>query len=172
ATLNRRYRRPIDIAVGGFRDHVIESGGGLSIRLQQLGVRTYVPRHKNPQRLSLLPCGGDFQLDRGRAQEMTRVPVSGPYSVQNIEPAFILNWPESVERSDGFRLGVNGLHLRAVARNITAVELRDFSFLNISRVGKKIRAKVDRSACCHYWAAKALLYQLRQHAAVVDMRVR
>ena len=165
-------RRPVVVAVGRFANDIVQAGRRLRIGLQQLGVGAEIAGGEHPQRLAGRAFAGEFDFDRGRAEQMSGVPVARAHARHDLNPSLVIDRAESIERGDSIALRVDRRHERTPARRIAPVERGDFRFLDAAGVGQHVGAQVDGAARRQDRAAKAAAHQLRYQAAVVDMRVR
>ena len=121
------------VAIGRFRDDIIEAGRRLGIRLQQFGVGADVAGGKHAQRLAGRASLGELDLDGGGAEQVAGVPVARADARHGIEPGLIVDRPERVERGNGVGLCVDRRDLGAPARRVAPVEGGDFGFLDAAR---------------------------------------
>ena len=112
APLLGRRRRAVDVAIGRIRRSRSRIRRRLRIGLQQLGVGTDVAGGEHAQRLCRLAFAGEFDLDRGRAEQMPGVPVARAHAGHDLDPGFVIDRPEGIERCDGIGLGVDRTDLR------------------------------------------------------------
>ena len=78
---------------------------------------------------------------------------------------------EGLQRGEGIGLGVDRADLGAPARRIAPIERGDLGFLDASGVGQHVGAQIDRAARRKDPAGESLAHELRQQAAVIDMRM-
>ncbi len=167
-----RDRRTVLVAIGRFANHIVQAGGRLRIGLQQLSVGTEIAGGEHPQRLAGGAFAGEFDFNRGRAEQMPGVPVARAHARHDLNPSLVIDRAEGIERGDGIALRVDRRHQRTPARGIAPVERGHFGFLDAAGVRQHIGAQVDGAAGGPDRAAKAAACELGYEAAVVDMRVR
>ena len=105
-------RRTILVAIGRFANHIVQAGRRLRIGLQQLGVGTEIAGGEHAQRLAGCAFAGEFDLDRGRAEQMPGVPIARAHARHDFNPGFVFDRPEGIERGDRVALRVDRRHLR------------------------------------------------------------
>ena len=149
-------RRPIAVAIGRFRNDVVEAGRRFGIRLQQLGVGADIAGGQHPQRLAAGAFAGKLELDRGRAEQMTGVPIARAHAGHGLEPGLVVDRAKGIERGDRVGLRVDRRDLGASARRIAPVEHGNFGFLDAAGVGQHVGAQIDGAARRHDAAAEAL----------------
>ena len=103
---------------------------------------------------------------------MTGVPEAGSKAFGDGCPFAVFQGPEQGHAGGRILQAIDRLDRRSPALRIAAVQLLDLHFLDMRRVRQHHRAKIDGGAGRMDRAGKALLDQLRQEPAVVDMRMR
>ena len=103
----RRDRRTLAIAIGRFRDDVVEACRRLGIGLQQFGVRADVAGRKDAQRFPDASSSATFDLDRGGAEQMPGVPVARANAGNDVDPFFVVDRRERLQRGDRIGLRID-----------------------------------------------------------------
>ena len=84
----------VRIAIGGFKEDVIEVSRPVRVRLQELVVGSDIAGEQEAHRL-LVAAVRHLHLDGGRAQKMTRIPVAGPEAGSDILPLAVSHRAET-----------------------------------------------------------------------------
>ena len=143
----RRDRWPLPVAVGGFRNDVIESRGRFRRGLQQLGVGADIAGSENPQRLSGFAFVRKLQARWRRSREDGRRSSSGRGCPVGSRPIAGIRPPgKSSERREGVGLGVDRRDRGAASRGVASIESLDLAFLDAAGVGQHVGAQVDGAA--------------------------
>ena len=167
-----RHRRAVLVAIGRFADDVVEPGRRFRIGLQQLGVGAEIAGGQHAQRLAGFAFAGEFDLDRGRAEQMAGVPVARAHARHGLDPVLVIDRPEGIERGDRVALRVDRRHRRRPRAALRRLSVSDFRFLDAAGIGQHEGAQIDGAARRQDRPAEAAARQLGHQAAVVDMRVR
>ena len=129
-----------------------------------------IAREEKPLRRPGLLC--DFEFDGGGTEQMPGVPEARANARCDPDPFAIAHGPELREARLRVLGRVDRLHGVLAALFVAAIELRDFAFLDVAGIGQHHRAEIGRCGCRENGAGVAVLDELRNEAAVIDMRVR
>jgi hypothetical protein len=138
ATLDRRRGRPIPVAIGRLRDDIVEARWGVGIRLQQFGIGPDIAGCENANWLFQRSSIGALDLDRGGAEQMAGVPVARTNARNHIDPFFVFDRGERLQRGDGVRLGVDRRDFLASARDVAPIERQHLGFLDAAGVRQHV----------------------------------
>ena len=94
-----------------------------------------------------------------------------PDARRRLEPGSERRDAKRLQRSRCIRPGINRLDGRVAAPDIAPVQDRHLGFLDVTGVRQKHRAEIARPAGRMHRAREAGLDQLRQQAAVIEVRM-
>ena len=162
-------RRTFAVAIGRFRDDIVEARRRLGIGLQQLGIRADVAGTENAERLSRSVFTGEFDLDRRGAEQMPGVPVARANARNHVDPFFVVDRRERLQRGNRIGLRIDRADFGPPARRVAPVQGSNLGLLDAAGVRQHVGTEIDGAARRKDAAGKAVAHQLRQQAAVVDM---
>ena len=102
---------------------------------------------------------------------MSGVPIAGADARLHLDPLLVFDGLKGAQRREGIGLGVDRQDRGATPRRIPPIERLDLAFLDAAGVWQHVGAEINRAARRMDTAGEALLHELRQEPAVIDMRM-
>ena len=100
---------------------------------------------------------------------MAGVPVARANARNHIDPFFVVDRRERLQRGNRIGLRIDRADLGPPARRITPVQDGDLGLLDVAGIRQHVGTEIDGAARGKDAAGKAVTHQLWQQAAVVDM---
>jgi hypothetical protein len=165
-------RWTVDVAIGRFAEHVIQTGRRPRRFLQRLLSGAEIARDQNAQRRASRALSRELKLHRCRSQDMAGIPEARAKSGRRLEPRLELRNTERAQGRCALRPRVDRHHRRASTPRVAPIENRHFGLLDVPGIREQHGAKIARAARGMDRAGEAGLDQLRDQPTVVDMRMR
>ncbi len=100
---------------------------------------------------------------------MPGVPVARANARNHVDPFFVVDRRERLQRGNRIGLRIDRADLGPPARRVAPVQGGDLGFLDAAGIRQHVGTEIDGAARRKDAAGKAVAHQLRQQAAVVDM---
>ena len=157
-----RHRFARAVAISAFAEHVVEPGGAFGVGVERLVVWPQIARTQHPH-------AARFQFDRGRTQDMPRIPQPRPDAGSRFEPLLQLHRAGLPPGGDSVSLGIERVE-RVFARPVAAaVAPRGVGLLDAARVGQHVFQQVSGRLGAPDPPGEAFRHQPRQQAGMVDV---
>ena len=158
------------VAVGAFQYQNVGIGQGVRWVKDRQFLPAQVPAEDEPP---LFACAElfDFQQDKSRAEDVSRVVVGELYPVRNGDRAPDAYTDKEGQGVAGVFLGIDGFHRRLAPPFAPFVQVLDVHLLDIPAVQQHIGREVAGGRGTPDVAIEALLDQIGQLACVVDVGV-